>query len=81
MALSRAFLENARQGDALVNVSGLLGLLPVPGMSVYAGTKEFVLSFSQALWHEQKERGFRLSAERRGAHSAPRFGSMNRYMW
>lgn len=57
VALSRAFLENAREGDALVNVSGLLGLLPVPGMSVYAGTKGFILSFSQALWHEQKERG------------------------
>lgn len=55
--LSRAFLENAREGDALVNVSGVLGLLPVPGMSVYAGTKGFILSFSQALWHEQKERG------------------------
>ena len=25
--------------------------------SVYAGTKGFILSFSQALWHEQKERG------------------------
>ncbi len=57
VALSHAFLENARRGDALVNVSGLLGLLPVPGMCVYAGTKEFILSFSQALWHEQKERG------------------------
>jgi hypothetical protein len=57
VTLSRAFLENAREGDALVNLSGLLGLLPVPGMSVYAGTKGFVLSFSQALWHEQTERG------------------------
>lgn len=57
VTLSRVFLENARAGDALVNVSGLLGLLPVPGMSVYAGTKGFILSFSQALWHEQKERG------------------------
>ena len=57
VALSRAFLENARKGDALVNVSGVLGLIPVPGMSVYAGTKGFILSFSQALWHEQKERG------------------------
>ena len=57
VTLSRAFLENAREGDALINVSGVLGLLPVPGMSVYAGTKGFILSFSQALWHEQKERG------------------------
>ena len=57
VTLSRAFLENAREGDALVNVSGVLGLIPVPGMSVYAGTKGFILSFSQALWHEQKERG------------------------
>ena len=57
MTLSRAFLENASEGDALVNVSGLLGLLPVPGMSVYAGTTAFILFVSQALWHEQKERG------------------------
>ena len=57
VTLSRAFLENAREGDALVNLSGVLGLLPVPGMSVYAATKGFVLSFSQAIWHEQNERG------------------------
>jgi short-subunit dehydrogenase len=57
VTLSRAFLESARVGDALVNVSGILGLIPVPGMSVYAATKGFILSFSQALWHEQKERG------------------------
>ena len=57
VTLSRSFLESAREGDALVNVSGVLGLLPVPGMSVYAATKGFILSFSQALWHEQKERG------------------------
>jgi short-subunit dehydrogenase len=57
VTLSRAFLENAGEGDALVNVSGVLGLIPVPGMSVYAGTKGFILSFSQALWHEQKKRG------------------------
>ena len=56
VTLSRAFLENAREGDALVNVSGVLGLLPIPGMTVYAATKGFILSFSQALWHEQKER-------------------------
>jgi hypothetical protein len=55
--LARAFIENAHEGDALVNVSGVLGLIPVPGMGVYAATKGFILSFSQALWHEQKERG------------------------
>ena len=57
LTLSRAFLENAREGDALVTLSGVLGLLPVPGMSVYAATKGFVLSFSHAIWHEQNERG------------------------
>ena len=57
VTLSHAFLESSRKGDALVNLSGLLGLLPVPGMSVYAGTKGFIISFSQALWHEQKGRG------------------------
>ncbi|MEX1309059.1 MAG: SDR family NAD(P)-dependent oxidoreductase, partial [Candidatus Sulfomarinibacteraceae bacterium] len=50
VTLSRAFLENAREGDALVNVSGVLGIIPVTGISVYAGTKGLILSVTQAHW-------------------------------
>ena len=55
--LAHAFLNSSQSGDTLVNVSGLLGCLSVPGMGVYAATKGFIASLSEALWYEQKARG------------------------
>jgi short-subunit dehydrogenase len=55
--LSHAFLANARAGDALINVSSVLSLLPYPGGAVYSGTKGFVTNFTESLWYECKERG------------------------
>lgn len=57
VALAHAFLQRARQGDALVNVASILGFMPYPSSSIYAATKAFVISFSEALWFEQKEKG------------------------
>lgn len=57
VALSHAFLRTAQPGAALINVSGILGTVPFPGYSAYAATKAFVLSFSEALSHEQRARG------------------------
>ena len=57
VALSHAFLWSAKSGDSLVNVSGLQALLPIPGMGAYRATKSFIMSFSEALWAEQKDRG------------------------
>jgi short-subunit dehydrogenase len=57
VVLSHAFLQSAQKGDALINVSGLLGVIPFPGMAEYAATKAFVMSFCESLWYEEKNRG------------------------
>ncbi|MBL8992702.1 MAG: SDR family NAD(P)-dependent oxidoreductase, partial [Spirochaetia bacterium] len=55
--LSHAFLAKAKKGDALVNVSSVLSVLPLPGSSVYAATKAYVSSLSDSLWEENLSRG------------------------
>ncbi len=57
VALSHAFLQQADKGDALINVSSALAFMPMPSAGTYAATKAFVTSFTESLWHEQKERG------------------------
>ena len=43
-----------KQSGSILNVSSILGALPFPDMSVYSGTKAFILTFSEALWKELK---------------------------
>jgi short-subunit dehydrogenase len=43
--------------SAVINVASSAGYQPVPYMAVYAASKAFVLSFSQALHGEWRERG------------------------
>jgi short-subunit dehydrogenase len=43
--------------SAIINISSPAAFQPVPYMAVYAATKAFVHSFSQALYGEWKERG------------------------
>jgi short-subunit dehydrogenase len=54
--LSHVFIKNASAGDALINVSSVLSLLPYPGGAVYSGTKAFVTNFTEALWYECKDK-------------------------
>ena len=51
-----------RRKGAIVNVSSIAGFQPLPYMSVYAATKAFVLSFSEALWAENKDYGISILA-------------------
>ncbi len=44
-----------RGGGAIINVSSLASLLPMPDFAVYAATKAYVTSFSEALRIELKE--------------------------
>lgn len=60
--LSHIYLHNASTGDALINVSSVLSLLPYPGGAVYSGTKAFVTNFTEALWHEYKEKNIYVMA-------------------
>ncbi|HAG83880.1 MAG TPA: oxidoreductase [Cyanobacteria bacterium UBA12227] len=62
--LSRAFIPDMlKQGSgAIINVASTAGHQPVPYMAVYGATKAFVLSFSEALWAEYRDRGIRVLA-------------------
>lgn len=62
--LAHAFLPDmvARGEGAVINVGSMAAFQPMPYMAVYAASKAFVLSFSQALWGEYRERGIRVVA-------------------
>ncbi len=51
-----------RGSGNIINVSSIAGFQPLPYMSVYAATKAFVLSFTEALWAENKNSGVRFLA-------------------
>ena len=59
VALTRLFLPPmlAKKRGGVLNVSSTAAFQPVAFMATYGATKAFVLSFSQALWAELKERG------------------------
>ena len=57
VVLSHAYLQGAKKGDALINVASTLGMLSLPGASVYCASKSFVTTFSEGLWFENKPRG------------------------
>jgi hypothetical protein len=46
-----------RQSGSILNIASIAGFQPIPYLSVYAATKAFVLSFSEALWAETKAQG------------------------
>ena len=69
--LSYAFLNKAESGDALMNISSALSLLPMPGAAVYSATKSFVTSFSECLWYEYKDQGIYVFANSPGAVATP----------
>lgn len=62
--LTRLFLPamQQRREGSIINVSSIAGFQPLPYMSVYAATKAFVLSFSEALWAENRQLGIRVQA-------------------
>lgn len=57
----------ARGHGAVVNVASTAALQPIPHMAVYGATKAFALSFSEALWAENRRRGVRVMAVCPGA--------------
>jgi short-subunit dehydrogenase len=57
--LTRSLLPQmiARKRGAILNVSSSAGFLPIPGFAVYAATKAYVTSFSEALRAELRGTG------------------------
>ena len=54
-------MRERRQG-AIINVASTAGFQPVPFMATYSATKAFVLSFSEALWEENRPYGIKVMA-------------------
>ncbi|UOE92682.1 SDR family oxidoreductase [Alkalihalobacillus sp. LMS39] len=57
--LTHLFLPEMLQNrnGAVINVASTAAFQPNPYMAVYGATKAFVLSFTQALWEENRKRG------------------------
>jgi short-subunit dehydrogenase len=51
-----------RKRGAIINVASTAGFQPVPYMATYAATKAFVLSFSEAIWEENRPYGIEVLA-------------------
>jgi hypothetical protein len=62
--LTYRFLPQMQQrgSGSIINLSSMAAFQPIPYMSVYAATKAFVLSFSEALWAENQEKGVKVLA-------------------
>jgi len=62
--LAHAFLpEMVERGEgAIINVASMAAFTPLPYMAVYAASKAFVLSLSEALWAEYRELGIQVVA-------------------
>ncbi len=64
VSLTHLFLAQMRQTKqgTIINVASTAGFQPVPFMANYAATKAFVLSFSEALWEENRHYGIHVMA-------------------
>jgi short-subunit dehydrogenase len=51
-----------RKKGTIINVASTAGFQSVPFMATYAATKAFVLSFSEALWEENRKHGIHVMA-------------------
>lgn len=62
--LSHLFLPGMveRGEGGIINVASIAAYQPLPYMATYGATKAFVLSFTEALWAEIRERGVRVLA-------------------
>jgi short-subunit dehydrogenase len=62
--LTHRFLKpmRERKQGVIINVASTAGFQAVPYMTTYAATKAFVLSFSEALWEENRAHGVHVMA-------------------
>jgi NAD(P)-dependent dehydrogenase (short-subunit alcohol dehydrogenase family) len=62
MRMTRAVLPHMRErgGGRIVNISSVVGLIPVPFMALYASSKHALEGYSESLDHEVREYGVRV---------------------
>ncbi len=66
-----------RKQGTILNVASTAGFQPVPYMATYAATKAFVLSFSEALWEENRQHGVHVMALCPGVTDTEFFAAAN----
>lgn len=54
--LAYTFLQQAKAGDSLLNVASIMGFFPYATQSVYGASKAYVVSLTEGLWNEFRER-------------------------
>lgn len=57
---SWAFARAARRGAILVNVTSIVGVVPVPGNALYSASKAGLQALTECLWYELQESGIRV---------------------
>lgn len=62
-----------RGSGTIINISSTAAFQPLPHMAVYGATKAFVLSFTEALWRENRRNGIRVLAVCPGSTDTPFF--------
>ncbi|WP_436529264.1 SDR family NAD(P)-dependent oxidoreductase [Actinoplanes sp. HUAS TT8] len=68
VSITHAFIDRLRAGDGfLINLASVAAFQPSPRMAVYGATKAFVLSFTEALWYENRGSRLRVMAVCPGA--------------
>jgi short-subunit dehydrogenase len=79
VALTRQLLPAmvTRRRGGIINVASTAGFQPIPTMAVYAASKAFVLSFTEALWAETEASGVRVMALCPGATETRFFETAN----
>ena len=63
----------ARGAGTIINVASTAAFQPLPKMAVYGASKAFVLSFTEALWAEERKHGVRVLAVCPGLTDTPFF--------
>lgn len=67
----------ARGEGKILQLSSILGMMPTPRQAVYAATKAFVLSFTEALQQELKDTGVTMTVLCPGASDTEFFARSN----
>ena len=63
----------ARGRGTIINIASTAAFQPLPKMAVYGASKAFVLSFTEALWAEERKHGIRVLAVCPGLTDTPFF--------
>jgi short-subunit dehydrogenase len=56
----REFVRNSQPGAILVNVTSIVGTVPMPGNSVYSAAKAGLRTLTECLWFEARDMGVRV---------------------